>query len=60
MIKFETIDAQQIKEVMAGKEPSPPDDWESLKLSNKDKEQQGNDGETKGSSADSIVVDDPF
>ena len=31
LIKYETIDANQIKEIMAGKDPSPPDDWESLK-----------------------------
>ena len=40
LMKYETIDANQIKEIMAGKEPSPPDDWESLKLfdkENKDK-----------------------
>ena len=29
LIKFETIDAEQIKEVMSGKEPSPPAGWES-------------------------------
>jgi cell division protease FtsH len=31
LIKYETIDAKQIKEIMAGNPPSPPDDWESLK-----------------------------
>jgi cell division protease FtsH len=31
LIKYETIDAKQLKEIMAGKPPSPPDDWESLK-----------------------------
>lgn len=29
LIKYETIDASQIKEIMAGKEPTPPEDWES-------------------------------
>ena len=28
LIKYETIDAGQIKEIMEGKEPSPPEDWE--------------------------------
>lgn len=37
LIKYETIDANQIKEIMSGKEPSPPDDWESLKLFEKEK-----------------------
>jgi cell division protease FtsH len=31
LIKYETIDAKQIVEIMAGKEPSPPEDWEALK-----------------------------
>ncbi len=35
LIKYETIDASQIKEIMAGKKPSPPDDWESIKLADK-------------------------
>jgi cell division protease FtsH len=38
LIKFETIDANQIKEIMAGKPPSPPDDWESLKALDLEKE----------------------
>ena len=31
LIKYETIDAKQLKEIMSGKEPTPPDDWEALK-----------------------------
>jgi cell division protease FtsH len=31
LIKYETIDAQQIQEIMSGKEPSPPQDWSSSK-----------------------------
>ncbi len=27
LIKYETIDAEQIKDIMAGKEPRPPEDW---------------------------------
>lgn len=27
LIKYETIDSQQIKDIMAGKEPSPPEGW---------------------------------
>ncbi|WED44714.1 ATP-dependent zinc metalloprotease FtsH [Legionella cardiaca] len=37
LIKYETIDANQIQEIMAGQEPSPPDDWEATKLIDKDK-----------------------
>lgn len=29
LIKYETIDANQIKEIMDGKEPTPPEDWGS-------------------------------
>jgi cell division protease FtsH len=28
LIRFETIDERQIKEIMAGREPSPPEDWD--------------------------------
>ncbi len=31
LIKYETIDAKQIQEIMAGKKPSPPEDWEGAK-----------------------------
>lgn len=31
LIKYETIDAKQIEEIMSGKEPSPPADWGSSK-----------------------------
>jgi cell division protease FtsH len=27
LIKYETIDREQIKDIMAGKEPRPPEDW---------------------------------
>ncbi|MDH3438374.1 MAG: ATP-dependent zinc metalloprotease FtsH, partial [Betaproteobacteria bacterium] len=27
LMKYETIDTQQIKDIMAGKEPQPPEDW---------------------------------
>ncbi len=29
LMKYETIDEGQLKEIMAGKEPSPPEDWEN-------------------------------
>lgn len=31
LIKYETIDSHQIKEIMSGKEPTPPADWDSSK-----------------------------
>ena len=58
LIKFETIDAEQIKEIMAGKDPSPPEGWEALKTVDKGKEHSKKDDETKDSSSESIV-DDP-
>ncbi|KTD64737.1 ATP-dependent zinc metalloprotease FtsH [Legionella spiritensis] len=36
LIKYETIDAKQIEEIMSGKNPSPPDDWESVKTTESD------------------------
>lgn len=32
LIKYETIDSAQIAEIMDGREPPPPKDWESLKI----------------------------
>jgi cell division protease FtsH len=58
LIKYETIDAQQIKEIMEGKDPSPPEGWEALKMVDKDKDHHNKGDETKGSSTESIV-DDP-
>jgi cell division protease FtsH len=41
LIKYETIDAGQIQEIMAGKPPSPPEDWESIQAIDKDKPSEG-------------------
>ena len=59
LIKYETIDAQQIKEIMAGKEPSPPEDWETIKTPDKDQDTKGKGGEKKESGVKSIVDDAP-
>lgn len=45
LIKYETIDSKQIAEIMAGKEPSPPDDWDSSKKLEQDK--KGEDTSSK-------------
>jgi cell division protease FtsH len=37
LIKYETIDAKQIAEIMAGQNPSPPEDWEAAKKLDHDK-----------------------
>ena len=58
LIKYETIDAQQIQEVMSGKEPSPPEGWEAFKVVDNvvdnNKDQQGGDGEIKDPVTESI------
>jgi cell division protease FtsH len=43
LIKFETIDASQIKEIMSGKPPSPPDDWESMQATLKEEKNNETD-----------------
>lgn len=54
LIKYETIDVGQIKEIMEGKVPSPPDDWESLKLLDKEaKDNESKNKEFASTSADS-------
>lgn len=58
LIKYETIDAQQIKEIMSGKEPSPPDDWEAIKNIDIDHDSHHKNDEKKDPAAKSIV-DDP-
>ncbi|NIA26750.1 MAG: ATP-dependent zinc metalloprotease FtsH [Desulfobulbaceae bacterium] len=52
LIKYETINLSQIKEIMAGKEPSPPADWDD----NPDSDAGSDEGEPKaeGESAGSI------
>jgi cell division protease FtsH len=30
LVKYETIDKSQIDDIMAGKEPKPPEGWEAL------------------------------
>jgi len=52
LLKYETIDANQIKEIMAGKEPTPPDDWESLKHVDKDHKTDAPDSPATGTAGD--------
>jgi cell division protease FtsH len=58
LIKYETIDSEQIKEIMAGKEPSPPVGWEALKVSDINNDSPGGKGGQQEKTASSIV-DDP-
>lgn len=45
LIKYETIDVKQINDIMQGKTPSPPDDWEGTSLLRE--EQERNKAETE-------------
>ena len=38
LIKYETIDEQQIKDIMAGREPRPPEDWDDTAGSKREDE----------------------
>lgn len=49
LIKFETIDAKQIQEIMSGQPPSPPDDWEALKSIDHSTNDQNNKSQPKKS-----------
>ncbi|RUQ89991.1 ATP-dependent zinc metalloprotease FtsH [Legionella septentrionalis] len=58
LIKYETIDVKQINEIMSGRVPSPPEDWDSVKL---DKTPPSGDFQDKDSSVKLAkkAVDDP-
>jgi cell division protease FtsH len=43
LMKFETIDEHQIKDIMAGNEPKPPQDWDDTPTSGKSREQTAPD-----------------
>jgi cell division protease FtsH len=52
LIKYETIDSDQIKDIMAGKPPRPPQDWDDTEASTRpgtpaSKPDAGGKGETK-------------
>jgi len=47
LIKYETIDAKQIQEIMAGKAPTPPEDWEE---DNEDRPKKGSKNPSENAS----------
>jgi len=49
LVKYETINLSQIEEIMAGKEPSPPEDWEDTPDSSSTQEKPKSEGESTGS-----------
>ncbi|HAT7922941.1 TPA: ATP-dependent zinc metalloprotease FtsH [Legionella pneumophila subsp. pneumophila] len=52
LIKYETIDTNQIQEIMSGKEPTPPEDWGSTKPM--DKAESVNDAPAKPINSETI------
>ncbi len=54
LIKYETIDAPQIKEIMSGKEPTPPQDW-SVSSKPLDSKEPVSEAPTKSADAETIV-----
>jgi cell division protease FtsH len=49
LVKYETIDLSQIQEIMAGKEPSPPEDWIETPDAGADEGKPKSEGESTGS-----------
>lgn len=55
LIRFETIDSEQIDEIMAGKEPSPPRDWSDDDSSGTPKAGDGAEAEEEDSEKDGSI-----
>ena len=49
LVKYETIGATQIKDIMEGREPQPPEDWEDTPDSSEDQGSPKPEAESKGS-----------
>jgi cell division protease FtsH len=49
LMKYETIDSDQIQDIMDGKEPRPPEDWEDSPGSSGDADPKAPESESKGS-----------
>ena len=49
LVKYETIDATQIKDIMEGREPQPPADWDDLPESKPDEDSSKPRAESTGS-----------
>jgi len=49
LVKYETIGDTQIKDIMAGREPQPPEDWDDTPDSNEDQGTPKPEAESKGS-----------
>jgi cell division protease FtsH len=51
LIKYETIDEQQLKDIMAGRTPKPPSDWDDSLPNKPSKDTQEKTGTTIGPAA---------
>jgi cell division protease FtsH len=49
LVKYETIDESQIKDIMAGREPQPPEDWDDSADTDSDMDSSTPEAEAKGS-----------
>ena len=49
LIKYETIGEEQIKDIMEGRDPRPPEDWDDTNDSDEDKGSSKTEVEPKGS-----------
>ena len=49
LIKYETIGEEQIKDIMEGREPRPPEDWDDEPDSSEDSGSPKSEAESKGS-----------
>ena len=58
LIKYETLDIQQINEIMSGNEPSPPEDWDGLKTVDNEQPDEKKEKKTPGKTIDGKPVDD--
>jgi cell division protease FtsH len=55
LMKFETIDTGQINDIMEGKQPRPPEDWDDNQPSNGRPSETGDqEAKTPGDSGDPI------
>jgi cell division protease FtsH len=59
LIRFETIDAQQIADIMQGREPKPPEGWDDSDSSDDSGEAATNDGAAENPSASSSEIGGP-
>jgi cell division protease FtsH len=52
LVKYETIDADQIKDIMDGKDPRPPADWDTTGDTPSDHDKKAPKSEAPGSIGD--------